>query len=521
MGRRGARGRGGGGRAAGARRRARRPGGAALAHPARVAALGSRARLDRRRQRADLPDQLGGRVRLRARERGCDRRGLREPGAVREDRPAARRARGARARRRVRRGSRQRRHARRAARARTRGARARRGRGARSVGPGRGRRSADDHLHLGHDRPPEGLRAHAPPLPDDDRRGRGRSRALRGRRPGTPLPAARAQLRAARRLPRSRRGVHARVLPGGGRRAEGAPRRPPHHPPDRAAPAREGIRGDPVIRRGDGGCEGATRSLGARNGPAGQPGPAAGLAAPADAGSEAGGRRPARAAEGSRPLRRRVAARGLRGSAACRRGGRALPRGRDPRARGVRPDRVHDRLAHEPPGALPVRHGRAAARRDRGSARGRRRGAAPRRDRVRRLLAGREGDPGGRDRGRLAPDRRRRLARRGRVPDDRRSQERHHHHRRRQERLAAEHRERAEGRAARVAGARDRRPAAVPCSAAHDRPGRGRAGRRHGRRGTRRRRAGRRGGQPPPRQGRAGEALRDPRPRLPARARGS
>ena len=53
---------------------------------------------------------------------------------------------------------------------------------------------------------------------------------------------------------------------------------------------------------------------------------------------------------------------------------------------------------------------------------------------------------------RLADDGRRRLDRRGRLPHDHRSQERAHRHSRREERLAAEHRERAQGIADRLAG---------------------------------------------------------------------
>ena len=53
------------------------------------------------------------------------------------------------------------------------------------------------HLHVGHDRPAEGLRAHARQLPRDRRLGR-RARAAPGRRgPDVPLPPARPRVRAA------------------------------------------------------------------------------------------------------------------------------------------------------------------------------------------------------------------------------------------------------------------------------------------------------------------------------------
>ena len=74
--------------------------------------------------------------------------------------------------------------------------------------------------------------------------------------------------------------------------------------------------------------------------------------------------------------------------------------------------------------------------------------------------------------GRLAAHRRHRHDRRGRLHHDHRPQEGHHRHRRRQERRAAEPRERAEGLAVRLAGARRRRPAAVRRRADHARRGR-------------------------------------------------
>ena len=77
-----------------------------------------------------------------------------------------------------------------------------------------------------------------------------------------------------------------------------------------------------------------------------------------------------------------------------------------------------------------------------------------------------------RDRGRLAPHRRPRLARRGRLPLDHRAQEGHHHHRRRQEPDAREHRERPEAVPLDLTGGHARRSAPLPGRADHARRGR-------------------------------------------------
>ena len=90
-----------------------------------------------------------------------------------------------------------------------------------------------------------------------------------------------------------------------------------------------------------------------------------------------------------------------------------------------------------------------------------RRDPRPQRHDLRRLLQGARGDRRGVHRGRLVPHRRRRRDRRGRLPEDHRPQEGPDHHRRRQEHRAAEPRERAQGVALRLAGARRRRPAPV------------------------------------------------------------
>ena len=121
--------------------------------------------------------------------RFVDLRG-RDPGG--EDRRRARPAAQARGDHRHRAG-RRRDLARRAARARP---RARRGRGRRAHRRRQARGPVHDHLHLGHDRAAEGLRAHARQLPPGHADVRG-DRRDRGGRAGLPLPPARALLRAA------------------------------------------------------------------------------------------------------------------------------------------------------------------------------------------------------------------------------------------------------------------------------------------------------------------------------------
>ena len=177
------------------RHRARRARLAAVLDAARVDLVGLRHLERRRGRRADLPDQRAERVRvgrgqlgvggdhLRGRHpAGQDRRGPREP-----PRPAPRR--GHRAERRHRRRD----LARRPARARP---RPRRGRAARPPRGRHPRRHLHDHLHLGHDRAAQGLRALAPQLPPGGQHVRG-VRGARGGRPRLPLPPARARLRAA------------------------------------------------------------------------------------------------------------------------------------------------------------------------------------------------------------------------------------------------------------------------------------------------------------------------------------
>ena len=166
----------------------------------------------------------------------------------------------------------------------------------------------------------------------------------------------------------------------------------------------------------------------------------------------------------------RLRARELGRRAALAGGDGVLRRPRPADLRGLRADRVHDRLLGQPARRVQVRHGRQAAAGRRGQARRGRRAPDAQPDRLRRLPEGRGGDPRGARRGRLAAHRRHRRDRRGRLHHDHRPQEGHHRHRRRQERRAAEPRERPEGLAVRLAGARPRRPAALRRRADHARP---------------------------------------------------
>ena len=108
------------------------------------------------------------------------------------------------------------------------------------LGGGRRRGPLHVHLHLRHDRPPEGMHDPPPQLLRDDvvhRADRG-SRSRRGR--DAALPAARPQLRAAD-VPLGRlRGLHDRVLPRSLRGRRRAAAGPPHTAPERAPRVREG-----------------------------------------------------------------------------------------------------------------------------------------------------------------------------------------------------------------------------------------------------------------------------------------
>ena len=178
-------------------------------HPPRVDVRQLRDPRVRRRLGLDLPDELPGRGPLRGgplRVEGDLRRGRR---AAREDPQDPRRPAAPRARHRVRVGRPGRPHlARRAARAwarplgrRVRGARRRR----------HARRRLPLHLHVGHDRPAEGLHPHPRQLPARDRHDADDGRA-RLRRARLPLPAAGPRLRGADPVRRDRRRVDDRLL---------------------------------------------------------------------------------------------------------------------------------------------------------------------------------------------------------------------------------------------------------------------------------------------------------------------
>ena len=111
---------------------------------------------------------------------------------------------------------------------------------------------------------------------------------------------------------------------------------------------------------------------------------------------------------------------------------------RSPDPRGVRADRVHHRRDGQPPGSLPLRHGRGGHAGRRAAAGGRRGAAHLERNRLRRLPQGRGGHAGGPRRRWLAAPRRRgaRWTEDGFLQDDSQSQEGHPRHRGQQERRA-------------------------------------------------------------------------------------
>ena len=105
---------------------------------------------------------------------------------------------------------------------------------------------------------------------------------------------------------------------------------------------------------------------------------------------------------------------------------------------------VHDGVLREPPRPRALRDGRPRAASLRAAGRRGRRDPDPERDDLRRVPEGRGSHTPGTRRRRLAPLRRHRHDRRGRLPADHQPQEGHPHHRRRQERRAPEPRERAD-----------------------------------------------------------------------------
>ena len=258
---------------------------------------------------------------------------------------------------------------------------------------------------------------------------------------------------------------------------------------------------------GETGDQALARALGARRRRAREPPPPHGPRRPARPPDPGAHRRQARLREGQGAARRPPPRRRLRRGAARPQRARVLPLARDARDRGLRADGDRELAQRQRPRRVQVRHRRPRRRGLRDPARHRRRDPRAQRHRVRRLLQGARGDGGRVHERRLVPDGRRRRDRRRRLREDHRPQEGPDHHRRRQEHRAAEPRERAQGVALRVAGARRRRPAALCHRADHARVGRGERGRARSagaRAGDRRRR------QPRPRARGADQALLDP-----------
>ena len=296
---------------AGPRRPRRREGRQGLdprQHPARVDLLRLRGPLDRRRRRPDLPDQLARGVPVRPRELGRQGRRRRGRRAAGEDPRRPRAAAEARAGdpddglergRDLARGPRRPRQRRR-----------RRLGEALERGDEGGRLHL--HLHLGHDRPAEGVRDHPWQLPLDARHGQ-RDQRHRGGRRHLPLPPPRPLLRPADPARELRPRGDPRLL--GARPAEDPPqpgRTETDLLPLGAADLREdlhrrdqrdGERGRPEkgdLRLGD---PGRRQDAGGRTG-----GPRAGIPAP----QAVRVRRQAGALENPRPVRRPAATRRLR-----------------------------------------------------------------------------------------------------------------------------------------------------------------------------------------------------------------
>ena len=332
----------------------------------------------------------------------------------------------------------------------------------------RARRHGDDRLHVGHDRPAEGLRADArePAL-----RRPACTRTSSSSRPGVVIfhvPAARSRARprgavrgARRRRRRSRSGAatpsgcsttsHGRGRPTS-RRSRGCSRRS-------TARALAAVEDAAPLRRRifDGRSPRAPRVRAAERGGA-LPGTALRPSA-SPTGSCSGGPRPLRRCARAGPDRRR---------ADRPRDPRVLRRLRRADPRGLRDDRELRGGDAEHTGRHPAGHGRPAASGLRRCDRARRRSTPARPDGIRRLPERSRRDR--RDgRGRMAADRRPRQRRRRRLPIDHGPQEGAHHHLERQERDALEHRDGAARVALDLRGRRGRRQPAVPRRAAHAR----------------------------------------------------
>ena len=138
-------------------------------------------------------------------------------------------------------------------------------------------------------------------------------------------------------------------------------------------------------------AEADDRQLGARRRARRQPPPAGGRADPAFARAPPPDRRPARLLEGQGAPRRAAPLANSGGAPLAREIIDFFDARRPPDLRGLRPDRVHDRLLDQPARRVQVRHGRPAAAGGRGTARRGRRARDPKPHGLRRLSQGSRG----------------------------------------------------------------------------------------------------------------------------------
>ena len=257
-------------------------------------------------------------------------------------------------------------------------------------------RPGHDHLHLGHDRPPEGLRAHSP-QPARRRTQRGPGRARRGLRDLRQLDpavhAARALVRPDHpgRLPGVRR--HPRALAGHQHRGPGAARVPAHVPAGRAAGVREGLQQRAAAGGGQQGRRpGSSRPPWRRPSPGARPW----TARTADAAHRGSGTRCSTGSStpsSGRPSAARCSYAVSGGAPLGERLGHFFRGAGDHDSRGLRPDRDLGRRDREQAEPQQDRHRRPAAARRRHQDRRRRRDPAPGPERLPRLLAQRPRPP--------------------------------------------------------------------------------------------------------------------------------